>query len=135
MNAGFIAISFDLDVVIFHTISYISTSSARERRTEIMGTTFFLYVATADQCFPLMRPIIRNLGSSRFFAEISRISGSRHSRWASTKSIPCVAKFERHLSSSYSNSGLWYKKYTHTVGFATVKRTRQKEHATVKLLI
>ena len=46
---------------------------------------------TADQCFPLMQPIMRSLGSSMVIAGISSKSGSFHSAWASKKSISCFS--------------------------------------------
>ena len=63
----------------------------------------FLSVKIADQCLLLMRPISIKRGSPCVRAGTWSRSGSSHSAWASTKSMPCLLLFASLFSESNSN--------------------------------
>src|SRR3972149_3093992 len=66
-----------------HELSYMSTSSFLDLRTEIILIFSVRYVIIPDQCFSEIFPITRNLGTSLVFTGISIKSGSSHNSWAS----------------------------------------------------
>ena len=73
----------------------------------------FRIVMNADHTTSPIRPMTCARGSSIERDGISRRSGSLHSTWAPTKSIPCFLRLAADFAGSNSKS-IWYKKYPRT---------------------